>query len=63
MKTIHVKLSDKTVDFIVAEETWQHNLLKFKHVFDHKLGAGSCPVYYFVELIVVLYEASNTLRI
>ena len=44
MKTIHVKLSDETIDFIVTEEAWEYNLLKFLCIFDDELKSIGRPV-------------------
>ena len=43
MKTIHVELTNKAVDFFVAEVPRQNNFLKFIGILDDELGASGRP--------------------
>jgi hypothetical protein len=62
VKAVHVELSDETVDFLMAEELRQHDLLEFVNVLDDELLARKAPVDDF-GVLIILSSGWSTLRI
>jgi hypothetical protein len=53
VEAVHVQLPHKTVDFFMPKVSRQYDLFKPNHIFDYKLKAIRCPVYYLVELLIL----------
>lgn len=62
METIHVELSNETVDFLVTEVSREDNFLKFVGILYHKIFAWRAPEYYLTKFLI-LNNKKNTLRI
>ncbi len=63
VKSVHVELSNKTVNFIVSEVSRQDNFLKFLNVFDCELCSVRLPVYDFSKVYDLTMKKNVTLRI
>lgn len=63
MEAIHVQLSDKTVDFSVAEVPRQYNFLEFIYVLDGKVPPRVPPKYYFAIFFILKIKDVKTFNI
>ena len=62
MKTIHIKLPNKTVDFIMPKVFGQDKFLKFDDVLNGKLCSVRRPINDFIE-IMYLNKSKDTFNI
>jgi hypothetical protein len=53
VEAIHVELAYEAVHLVVAEVTWQHNLLELASVFNHKLPPRRTPENNLPELLAL----------
>lgn len=62
MKTIHVELPDKTIDFLMPEILWKHDFLEFVDILNNKILARRPPKYNFA-VFLILNNKCNTFKI
>ena len=53
VESIHVKLSNKTIDFVVSKVSWKNYLLKFINIFNDELSSRGGPICDFVKLLIL----------
>lgn len=62
VKSVHVKLPDETIDFVVPKVPWQNYLLKFINILNDELSSRGRPISDFAKFLI-LDKKYCTLRI
>lgn len=62
VKTIHIELPNKAIDFFVTEIFRKYNFLKLVDIFNYKILSGRPPEYNFA-VFLILNNKSITFKI